>query len=59
MSTAPWGMSDQSEEGRLESVIGEGREKASLGAKLKLNPVSYKEVTGGRFRLPIRNSTGS
>lgn len=26
--------------------------------KLKLNPVSYKEVTGGRFRLPIRNNTG-
>lgn len=41
------------------SGIGEGREKGNLGAKLKLNPVSYKEVTGGRFGLPIRNSTGS
>lgn len=33
-----------------------GRE--SPGVKLKLNPLRYKEVTGGRFRLPIRNNAG-
>lgn len=35
------------------------REKGSPGVKLKLNFVSYKVVTGGRFWFPIRNNTGS
>ena len=40
------------------SGIKGGRARGSPGVKLKLNPVSYKEVTGGRFRPPIRNNTG-
>lgn len=40
------------------SVRKGGREKGSPGVKLKLSPERYKEMTGGRFRLPIRNSTG-
>lgn len=40
------------------SGIKGGRERGSQGVKLKLNAVSYKEVIGGRFRLPIRNNIG-
>lgn len=50
---------DQSEERRLVSGTQGGRETASPGVKLKLNPVMYQEVTGGRFRLPIRNYTSN
>lgn len=40
------------------SGIKGGRERESPGVKLKLNPLRYKEVTGGRFRLPIRTNAG-
>lgn len=55
MNTVPRGASGQSEARRFVSDIKRGRERDSPGVKLKLNPVRYKEVTGGRFRLPIRN----
>lgn len=58
MSASPRGRPSQSEARKLVSGINGGRDRGSPGVKLKLNPVSYKEVTGGRFRLPIRNNTG-
>lgn len=58
MSASPRGTPSQLETRKFVSGIKGGRERGSPGVKLKLNPVSYKEVTGGRFRLPIRNNTG-
>lgn len=58
MSAAPRGSPGQSEARRFVSGIKGRRERESPGVKLKLNPLRYKEVTGGRFRLPIRNNAG-
>lgn len=58
MSVMPRDAPGQWKARRFVSGIKGGRERRSPGVKLKLNPISHKEVTGGRFWLPIRDNIG-